>query len=243
MKLLALDVGNTRIKWGLHVDGHWLARGFLPTAHPNLLAGTLARLPGLDQVLGSNVAGEPVAQTLGGLLEACGLEAQWIRPASSAAGVANGYEQPAQLGPDRWAALVAAHALFEGPLLVVNAGTAVTVDALTRDGRFLGGLIAPGTRLMATALNLRTARLPLANGEVQAFPRNSADAITSGIVHSLCGAAERTRRSLELASGEAAQVILSGGGAGDLLPHFPADTCWVPALVLEGLVRLAGVRP
>jgi type III pantothenate kinase len=116
----------------------------------------------------------------------------------------------------------------------VNAGTAVTIDALTREGHFLGGLIVPGLDLMAESLARGTARLPRARGSVEQFPRNTADAIASGAVQSVCGAVERM--ALALAErGSEPQILLSGGAAQLIHIHLARAARLVPNLVLDGL--------
>jgi type III pantothenate kinase len=152
--------------------------------------------------------------------------------------VRNGYLQPTQLGSDRWAALVAARHLTGGAALAVNAGTAVTIDALTQEGKFLGGLIVPGLDLMAAALARGTAELPLAAGVIAQFPGTTADAIASGAMQSVCGAIERMERAMA-ERGLEPQILLSGGGARIIRSHLGRPARLVPNLVLEGLRVIA----
>jgi type III pantothenate kinase len=114
-------------------------------------------------------------------LELWDLAPRWVVPGARQAGVSNGYEHPSRLGADRWVAMIGArwHVLSRGasrPALVVMVGTAVTVDALDTDGRFLGGLILPGFGLMLKALEMGTAGLKVPTGEVVEFPTNTSDA-------------------------------------------------------------------
>jgi type III pantothenate kinase len=128
--------------------------------------------------------------------------------------VRNRYERPEQLGPDRWAALIAARALEPGrACLVVNAGTCTTVDMLSAQGEFAGGLILPGIDLMRFVLHEHTGRLPLQEGQFVAAPRNTLDAIETGCRHAQAGAVERMYR--EMAPGSA--CLLSGGGGPALI--------------------------
>jgi acetyl-CoA C-acetyltransferase len=96
------------------------------------------------------------------------------------AGVINRYQQPERLGADRWAALIAARHRQAGPQLVVSAGTALTADMLDAQGVFLGGIIAPGLRLMQQSLAAGTAGLPLSPGQYAEWPRDTAEAIATG---------------------------------------------------------------
>ena len=121
-------------------------------------------------------------------------EPLWLRAQAEAAACINRYERPEQLGPDRWAALIAARTLHAGPCLVVNAGTATTVDMLTGDGTFLGGSILPGVELMRFVLHEHTGKLPIQEGGFRDAPRNTVDAIETGCRHAQAGAIERMYR-------------------------------------------------
>ena len=84
-------------------------------------------------------------------------------------GVRSSYAEPAQLGADRWAALIGARRRYAGPCAVVNAGTTMTVDALSAEGIFLGGFIVPGLELMREALARNTAQLKAQDGRFSFF--------------------------------------------------------------------------
>jgi len=121
-------------------------------------------------------------------------------------------------------------------VVVVNAGTAITVDALASTGEFLGGLILPGVGVMLDALAQRTAGLQSAPGRVSEFPRNTADAMTSGAFDAAAGAVVRMVGRLAAREGAPARVLLSGGSAPTLVPGMPEGTLRVEHLVLEGLL-------
>ena len=236
MKLLAIDAGNTRIKWGLHEDGSWRERGTLETSRAHEIESALARLAGFDRVLAANVAGEEVAIAIGQALRRFGVEPPWVLASVEQCGVRSGYAQPAQLGPDRWAALIAARQLYDGPCIVVNAGTTMTVDALSSDGVFVGGCIVPGYALMRNALSRNTARLKMQDGEFSYFPDNTGDSIASGALNALLGAIDRMHRYMAETGERDALVMLSGGDAAILAPLVSARVQVVDNLVLEGLL-------
>jgi len=150
--------------------------------------------------------------------------------------VRNGYSNPSQLGSDRWAALIAAWHLVRGSCLVVNCGTATTVDALSATGEFIGGLILPGVELMQRSLNDATARLKPGKGSYQAFPLNTADALSSGAIQASCGAIER---QYALLNDSAIPVVLSGGAAAAQQDHLNVPLRIVDNLVLQGLLLIA----
>ena len=237
---LFIDAGNTRIKWGVKGGGAWLAFGAGPKDDVAALAGAWAAWIGPGtQAAGCNVAGEGVGAELASALTAQRVSLRWLAAVESAAGVTNGYDRPRQLGADRWAALVGAWTACGAACLVVNAGTALTVDALDDGGRFLGGLIAPGVRTMLASLARDTAGLTDAPGRHAAFPTCTADAMTTGALDAAAGAVERARARLESRCGHAVPIVLSGGGGPALHPLLTGDVRSREHLVLEGVNRLA----
>lgn len=240
--LLAVDAGNTRLKWGLWQAGSWRRKGWLPSGEAGRLAEAVAPAQPAHAVV-SCVAGEAVRSALAAGLKRLGLAALWVEAQADRYGVHNGYLDPAQLGADRYAMLVAAVQLKLAPCVIVGAGTAVTVDALGEDGTFLGGLILPGPQLMRQALAVGTAGVKTLAGRVQDFPRSTGDAVETGIWRALTGAVEDLRGRLTRASGQPVEVVLTGGEGPALAAHVAEPRRVVEDLVLEGLVciaRLAG---
>ena len=245
--ILVVDVGNSRMKWALHDPRGWLAQGVVP----NTEIGTLAlrdwqNLPRPVRAVGVNVAGESARVRVEGQLTRWRLPMEWLHATSSAGGVSNRYAKPVQLGPDRWASLIAARrrALMNGDspaCIVVNAGTAVTIDALDVDGVFQGGLILPGIRLMINALANNTAALKVPQGTYAHFPTNTSDAIYSGAIHAICGAVELLRLKVRLDEA-AVRCFLSGGAAHELSPYLSGPLEVVDNLVLEGVLLLASAE-
>jgi type III pantothenate kinase len=235
--ILAVDAGNTRIKWGLWHDSGFSARGSVLTADASALASALEGLARPGQAIGCNVAGAAAAARIESALG--GLSVRWVQSARSECGVTNGYSEPAQLGADRWCALIGARMRFTGPSLVVNAGTAVTIDALNGDGLFLGGFILPGMALMADALAGATAGLPRQAGRLETFPTSTANAIHSGALQAVCGAAERMAQAMSSAGHPQPHVVLSGGASETLIPVLGRPATLAPDLVLEGLIAIA----
>jgi type III pantothenate kinase len=117
-------------------------------------------------------------------------------------------------------------------------GTAVTVDALDTDGRFLGGLILPGFGLMLRALEMGTAGLKAPTGEAVDFPTNTSDALMSGGADAIAGAVERMHRKLLRHSGREPALIMSGGAAVKLqsISNLPFEM--VETLIFDGLLQL-----
>lgn len=237
--LLAIDAGNTRIKWAVNENGAWMAAGSLATSESARIDDAWRALPRVGAAIACNVAGPDVERRISAACAARAIPFTLAVARAEQLGVANGYREPGQLGADRWAALVAAHALGPGAKLVVNVGTALTIDALAGDGRFEGGLIVPGPALMRGSLAGGTARLPLAPGEFREFPDNTADAIASGALQACAGAIARMRHAMTERGLAPAHVIVSGGGARELAPHLPMPFAIHENLVLDGLARIA----
>ncbi len=238
--ILAIDAGNTRIKWGCADSNGWVRRGALATAEVNQLGVALQGLPAPQRIIAANVAGESVRASLTQALAAYGVAPLWVRGREQQCGVKCGYADPAQLGPDRWAGLIAAWKLQARACVVVNAGTTLTVDALSHEGVFLGGIIVPGLELMRTSLDRGTAQLKLQQGAFGYFPDNTADAIMSGAVNALTGAIDRLRGYMAETGQGVPLVVLSGGAAAVLAPRLTGEVALVDNLVLEGLLVMAG---
>lgn len=266
--ILLVDAGNSRIKWRLQTRGAIQAQGSVPTSAwvelPRHWQGRQA-----DAALVCCVAGQGVEEGLGQAVQAV-LRGRntlhWLLSPAQGHGIRNQYDPPASLGPDRFAALVAAHSLQPLDWLVVSVGTALTVDMLTAAGVFLGGAIAPGPTLMADALKRGTAGLQEAAAAVTVttmleptsqpndraeeglpavmeWPRNTHSAVAQGIAHALGGVVAGMSRRMQLALGQAPAVLLSGGARGLLRPLLPMllapEVTEVEDLVLEGLTCIA----
>ena len=233
-KLLTLDAGNTRLKWGVAQDERWLVQDALPLQNIVTLPGLLPDRPDLAVI--ANVAGDDVAQALQDVVAALAGPACWVTARRQQCGITSAYDDPEQLGADRWAARIGAWYLHRGPSLVVNSGTATTIDVLDANGVFQGGLILPGLELMHTSLARNTAQLKQQPGSVRALPHNTADAIASGCLQAQLGAVQRMFR--HLGDDPAAQCLISGGAGRILFEHIDLPRRLVPNLVLEGLARI-----
>jgi len=267
MKWLLLDAGNSALKWealdasavswpgdaGAEVPAA-RSQGCIVFGSPAFaselsaacVGGEPGGNPGLTAVFGCSVTSAANVRAIETALLAAGAPAvHWLAAASrfehDGILVHNRYAEPGQLGADRWNALIGARARFpRGPVVVISAGTATTVDALAPDGRFLGGVIAPGVEMMRRSLAGGTAQLPLAQGAYVAHPDNTQDAICTGVLEAQLGLVERRLRRMRETAGSSVQVVFSGGKARsmfDLLQaHLdPARSALEPDLVLRGL--------
>jgi type III pantothenate kinase len=253
---LLIDVGNSAVKWArlaadgsMSVGGRVLHRGGLEVVAALTDAWSAAPTP--RRAVGCSVANAAVVAAVERAARAAGLaEVEWMRSQASFRGgitLVNGYLDPQQLGADRWHALLGACARLPGTsLVVVNAGTATTVDCI-RAGeggpRFVGGCIAPGVRLMLESLARGTAGLPLATGAPADFPDTTDKAIVTGVLDAQAGLVERVRSRFSASIGQAPRLLLAGGHAELLAARLPGE--FAPLiehnLVLRGLALRAAV--
>jgi type III pantothenate kinase len=253
MTFLALDVGNTRLKWALYErplpDAALLAHGaeFLENID-RLAEGPWVDLAEPACMLGCVVAGDAIKRRAQEQMEIWDLAPKWVVPSVAEAGLVNGYDHPSRLGADRWVAMIGArqHMLARSPsprpMVVVMVGTAVTVDAIDTEGRFLGGLILPGHGIMLRALESGTAGLHVPTGEVRPFPTNTSDALTSGGTYAIAGACERMVQHLRERTGLDPLCIMTGGAGWKMAPSMSVEFELVDNLIFDGLLALAALR-
>ncbi len=243
--LLALDIGNTRLKWALFQGESMHSRGAMFVAEIDECVARFGfdRLP-IERVVGSHVANNLSRERIERQFLALGRPIEWIRSTAAACGVENRYEEPARLGTDRWATLVAAHRRQLAPCVVASAGTALTVDQLDERGVFIGGAIVAGYHAMLGGLAGNTAALSVDAGSWCPHPRNTRDALATGAIDAMVGAIDRARARLVFALAERAcqtpvRIVLTGGSAYRLLGHLPAGSVVVDSLCLEGVRCIA----
>lgn len=234
---LLLDAGNTRLKWAVTTGENWQAYGAADYA--DLSAIAIGQPVPLTAYVASVTHRDNEAR-LRAWCDERGFPVRWLFSGETFGDVRNGYAEPASLGVDRWMALISARARSAESVLVVSAGTAVTIDALSAQGDFLGGLILPGMALMRAALAQGTARVAVEDGTPQDFPRCTEDAVESGVLAALCGAIRTQHTRLAARSAHVPCCMVTGGDATRLLPHLGLAAEHVPNLVLEGIDCVAG---
>lgn len=254
MKVLLVDLGNTRIKWarlGPRGVGRQKAAahaGWQAADFSRALFGSAARdaLASGIRVVAVSVASEPLRRAFAGAVRAAtGRAPLFCTSVKRAGGVRNAYREPWRLGADRWIALVGARALCSpAPALVVDIGTATTLDLLDGRGVHRGGAILPGPALMIESLLRDTGGIRRRAGGAargrRPFARDTASALAAGALHGTAGAIDRAfaqaRRELRSRS---VRLILTGGAAAAIAPLLIARASLVPDLVLQGLAVLA----
>ena len=257
MTFLALDIGNTRLKWAQYETPHpqaaLLSSGaeFLENID-RLAEGPWGALMIPTTMLGCVVAGDAVKRRVEEQMELWDVAPHWVVAAESEAGLTNGYDYPSRLGADRWVAMIGAwqRMLSQGaarPIVVAMVGTAVTVEAIDAQGRFLGGLILPGHGIMLRALESGTAGLHVPTGEVCDFPANTSDALTSGGTYAIAGAMDRMVQNLRRHCAAEPVCYMTGGAGWKMAPSLSVPFELVDNLIFDGLLAMAcrrfGARP
>ena len=255
MAKLLVDVGNTRIKFAQSTPqrvGRMQAVAYRGVMRE--LAAALMPVAGkVDEVVAVSVAGGAVESALQQTVErVLRVPVRFIRSTTPAAGLQVGYAQPWRLGADRWVAVVGAHALAGGhrAVLVIDVGTAMTVDVATRAGLHWGGAIVPGPDLMVSSLlqetrgiRVRAAKSPPGSQRGAAlFADNTRSAIDQGARYASAAFIERAVVEARKTLGTRPRVFLTGGGAATLLPLLVTSVEHLPDLVLRGLARFAHAR-
>jgi type III pantothenate kinase len=263
MAFLAIDIGNTRLKWALYDMARpgavALASGAEFLDHIEKLAdGPWADLPVVpSSMLGCVVAGDAVRRRAEEQIhERFDCSPRWVVSSSAEAGIVNGYDHPTRLGADRWVAMIGArHRMLSQqdepgvepngvsrPMVVVMIGTAVTVEAIDAEGKFLGGLILPGHGIMLRALESGTAGLHVPTGEVREFPTNTSDALTSGGTYAIAGAVERMVQHVRMHCGAEPACYITGGAGWKMAPAMNVNFELVESLIMDGLLVIAEAR-
>jgi type III pantothenate kinase len=251
VNILLVDIGNTRAKWAV-LRGTRLSapRARVHEAgRADFRALVRAAPRDVERVVAVSVMGRKFERDLAAAVRArFGVRTEFIRSSRRAAGVRNGYRDVWRLGADRWAGVIAAHALAAPrPALVVSIGTALTVDVVTGDGRHLGGAIAPGPDTMVSSLLSgtqgirRRARGARAAGSRsrRLFAADTASALDAGAAFAAAALIDRARLEARAALGAQPVLLLSGGAARALRPYIKSPFRLVPDLVLRGLAVLA----
>jgi type III pantothenate kinase len=243
---LLVDIGNARIKWAVQESGSWKTgeplmrqqRAFKDLARPAWKElGTPAR------VIVSSVAGEDYRKSVHTWVKRrWKVIPEFLHAEAHQCGVSNAYSAPERLGSDRWANLLGVHAHYKGPAVVIDCGTAITIDAIAGDGTHLGGLIVPGMDLMTTALTGGAAGVQIQEKdrqEVSLLGRSTEAAVSGGVLYAAVSLIDRVSLDLKLELGNAASILLTGGDAIRILPLLSSKPDYDPDLVLKGLAVFA----
>ncbi len=251
MNWLLIDIGNSRLKWADWRGAQLTAGGaveYQGRPLPQLWEQCWRGRGEPQRVVAISVAGDQVNRSLSQWCSRTwGVVVEFPDSQPRACGVINGYREPARLGVDRWAALVAVHSLFgRQAVCVADCGTALTVDMLDPCGRHLGGIVLPGLTAMRSSLQRSTAGIGPLQGrsaaENEEPGRDTESAVMLGCFYAASGAMERAAgrlRRIAEATASDVRCVITGGDARQLLPHLRGQWHYRPQLVLEGARVLA----
>jgi type III pantothenate kinase len=245
--LLCIDIGNTNITLGLYEGAALGPRWRLATEHERMpdefglqVAGLLA-LAGksAEDIRGISMA-SVVPPLTGRWIETCRIylkQDPLVVDAGVRTGVKIRYDDPRSVGADRIVDAAAAYRLYGGPACIVDFGTATTFDAISAEGEYLGGAIAPGIGIAAQALFQRTAKLPRVDlsRPPAAIGRNTVHAIQSGLLFGYVGLVEGMVARFRAELGEGLKVIGTGGEVDIIARETEAIEIRAPWLTLDGL--------
>jgi len=237
--MLTIDIGNTHVKWAV-----WNAEGITRTGcdayskqAPENAFDIWNGIRPEEDVIVACVAGDAIEEALRRWMQAhWAVEPGFLRSTAKLNGVSNAYTDPSQYGVDRWAALLGAYSLYDDPVCIIDAGTAITVDLLDARGGHQGGRILPGLQMMREALIKGTAGIRQSDGKITAFANNTADAVSSGTLHMLQAGLIEICSSARQCLGNNMKIIITGGMSEQImsLPGMP-EMLHEPDLVLTGL--------
>lgn len=240
---LLVDMGNTRLKWAVEQDGRLMAGRALVNSqlnrHELIDIWTLQAAP--KRLVIACVSANPLLElVLAVAVELWpNLEIIPVKSQAQAFGVCNAYQQPEQLGVDRWLALVAVRRHYQIPACIVDCGTAITVDLIDADGNHQGGLISPGLTLMRKALAEGTDALQFNQTDYVAGLANFTEAaIYSGTLAAAAGLIEHVLTRLP----DTVQLVLTGGDAGLIAQQLKGKPVIDTELVLRGLAIIVESR-
>jgi type III pantothenate kinase len=253
--LLTIDIGNTNLTLGLYpgetLGPHWrlaTVHDRMPDEYGLQLLGLLAHTGLSPQDLSGICLASVVPPLTGRVREACqaylGLD-PLVVDAGVRTGVRIRYEDPRAVGADRIVDAVAVHRLYGGPACVVDFGTAITFDAISREGDYLGGAIAPGINIASEALFLRTAKLPRVDLQrpPAAIGRNTVHAMQSGLLFGYVALVEGMVARFRKELGPEMKVIGTGGLADVIAKETKAIEIIAPWLTLDGLRMIWEMNP
>jgi type III pantothenate kinase len=239
--VLLVDAGNSRLKWSeFDAAGNTSTQQALAYGERPALAAFLDLLdayPNVVHITLVHVLTQLFADSVQAACEQRGIHLHSVRSVAQAYGITNGYQNPTALGADRFVGLVAAHRLASGQAsIVIDCGTAITVDAVESDGRHLGGLILPGLQLSADALIARAqGKLSFSFEQPSIFADSTRNAIGSGCLFGLVGAIEGICARMQQRMSTSPLRVLTGGDAEYLHAWLSGEYRVQPDLLMHGL--------
>ena len=248
-KILLMDIGNTRIKWGVLENRALSGIESLSVTHSrdfDLNSLFLSVSSDVKSIVASCVLSKETQVKLAeSFSDHFKLAIEFIEPKNRFSGLTNGYNNPSKLGADRWAAMIGAHIEFGGNILVVDMGTAITIDYIDSEGMHKGGQILPGLKSFFNCLDQSTAGInskinisEITTENVKKWGKNTDDAIIAGVMAAISGALNDAVLACKIED-SAPSVILTGGDAIYFKDAFDYSSHYRPNIVLDGLAIIS----
>lgn len=238
--ILQIDRGNTRLKWRLCDASGEVTRGAILNEEGYFpLADAVANYL-IQQIIVVSVLGEASDHAFASWATAqFAVVPRFAKAKFQCAGVTNGYKHPERLGVDRWLAMLAGYSRAKGACVVVDCGSAITVDLIDRNGLHQGGYISPGIAALhrALAANTHGVKITDKHGSFDLSPgRDTTSAVSSAQLNMFAGLVQRAAQQLSVIEGAASSpALLVTGGDGFQLSKVLDEAVFVPDLVFEGL--------
>lgn len=233
--ILCIDAGNSRIKWRLTDNGQQIAKGVQRTS--TILDGEdleLSDIQSPTEIRIASVVGDGITKLLHQqLLKKFSIPIRFAKVSATLGELSCAYEDPHSLGVDRWLAMAAAYQQYQEPLMVVDAGSAITVDIIGPDGQHIGGYIAPGLTLMHDALWQNTSDVRVVGSGLQELwipGKNTQQAVNRGCLLAAVSTIE------SLAAQFPVQIVLTGGDGKIIMQALSLNAEYHSNLVLDGLL-------
>lgn len=253
---LLVDLGNSRLKWANYQNGQLCSVGSVKYDEENLatlLSAEWSSLPAPGKICVSSDVDSRLTAVLSQWVEKQWATAAYIiTPKDHAYGVKNAYQDPLQLGSDRWAALVAVRNNIKGAAIIIDCGTAITIDVMDAEGEHLGGMIIPGIQMMQQSLFKGTHKINETDEKnepvLAALGKNTREGVRSGIHTAIIAfinemISRTTRQAMQQTKPETMTNVITGGDADLILPFLDNSIIHKPTLVLEGLAIILDRAP
>jgi type III pantothenate kinase len=249
--MIAVDIGNTNVTWGIFEEGRPHPPIKMPTAVLSSRTQTLTFLRAafnasvLEMFRGKDIYACSVVPSLNEALRGLArtfFGAKFILVGQDVAiPILNRYRIPSQVGTDRLVNAYAGLKIYGPGLIIVDFGTAVTFDIVSKKSEYLGGLILPGFRLMQESLNRNTALLPYARlaRPMEIVGKDTVSSIRAGLVYGMTGACDGVIERLLKKDAKGFRVVATGGDAALVRPHSKYFKIFEESLVLKGLELIA----
>ena len=244
--ILLIDIGNSSLKWAEKKHGETLplnmSQCLYPDAiHESFFTNCWSEIESPSQIFVSCVAHNELWQAL---VMACeklwGIHIQRVQSSAKGYGLVNSYEYASDLGSDRWCAMIAVKHMSESAFMVVDAGSALTIDVVNESGQHLGGTISPGLKMMKKCLGVDTAQVKVdtaQNASSSFLGRSTKECVDAGALLSITSLIEAifAKESLQV---DDLQCILTGGDAKLIADSLSIKCVTIPDLVLRGLSEI-----